>query len=54
MDEVNKFIYGLGAMAEALGVFRDCRIENGFTRDEALAMCVTFLEAAFGRKEGAE
>ena len=42
-NNVDKFVTGMGALAEALGVFRDGLIKNGFTREEALGLCAEFM-----------
>lgn len=44
MNEIENLITSIGALAEALGVFRDTLTKNGFSREEALFLCAKFLD----------
>ena len=37
--EINNLLTAIGAMGEYLGMLREVLINNGFTREEAIAMC---------------
>jgi len=51
VNEVEKFLTSLGALAEALGSFRDNLMKNGFSRDEAVGLCAEMLSNLFNRNE---
>jgi hypothetical protein len=42
-EQTLNFIAAIGAMAESLSVFREQLIAGGFTRDEALTICLAYL-----------
>ena len=44
MNEIESLITSIGALAEALGVFRDTLTKNGFSREEAMFLCAKFLD----------
>ena len=54
--KVNELVTGVGAMCEFLGLMRKNLMEQGFTREEAVAMCSMALTAmlAGGRKDDKE
>lgn len=44
MDDVNKTLEAIGALAEMLGFFYDKLLENGFDNEEALELCKAWLK----------
>lgn len=46
------FVQAIGAMAESLTLFRNQLVENGFSKEEALALSQTYLQTILGGKNG--
>lgn len=44
-EKINQLITGIGAMAEFIGIMRNSLMANGFTREEAVAMCTAAMIA---------
>ena len=42
-DAVKELVTAIGAISETLGLLRESLIKNGFTRQEAVQMCNTYL-----------
>lgn len=42
-DELKNFILGMGALAEAMAVFRNSLLKQGFTKLEALELTKVYL-----------
>lgn len=42
-QKLEELALGIGAMGELLGAIRSSLITNGFTREEAVAMCTSIL-----------
>jgi hypothetical protein len=42
-ENLKLLLDSLGAISEVLNAFRDSLLENGFTRQEALSLCNTYL-----------
>lgn len=54
-NKITEMITAIGAMGEFLGCTRDMLIKNGFTREEAVAMCATMLSnIVLGAKQEGE
>lgn len=51
MNELDKLITSIGALAEWMGVFRNALIDNGFTREEAVGLCAEILANQLHRNE---
>lgn len=51
-NKAQELINALGAMAETSGILLTQLVKNGFTRDEAVDMCKTYLAAAITRNSG--
>ena len=43
--EINNLLTAIGAMGEYLGMLRGVLMKNGFTREEAVAMCAQAMVA---------
>lgn len=50
--EVTRVLDALGAIAEALGVFRRELIANGFSESDAVGMCAEYMVATFCPNNG--
>lgn len=51
-DKVNGLLTGLGALAESLGFFYDCLIEEGFDREQAMLFCGMYLTSVVTQSGG--
>lgn len=51
-DKANGLLTGLGALAESLGFFYDCLIEEGFDREQAMEFCGLYLTSVVAPKDG--
>ena len=52
VSEVEKLISGLGALAEALAIYRDGLLKLGFERQEALHLCALLQDHLIKDKKG--
>lgn len=52
--ELNEFVTAVGALAEALRLFRHELIKNGFTRKEALDLTHTYLRETLSNANNKE
>ena len=54
--QIEQLVTGVGAMCEFLGLMRKNLMEQGFTREEAVAMCSITLTAMLtgGKKDDRE
>ena len=50
-DELKEYMDAIGALAETLSIFRDELEKSGFSRDEAVFFCGTFLEITLRRNK---
>ena len=46
--EIDKLLAAVGAIGEILGVYFKSLLKNGFTREEALVLCVEFADCLYG------
>ena len=53
-NEFNDFITGVGALAEAMRLFRDELLKNGFTRNEAIYLTKAFMHDTFSSNKNKE
>lgn len=53
-DELKNFVTGIGALAEALRLFRDELLKNGFSRDETIFLTKAFLQETLSAQKNKE
>ena len=51
-DSVKKVVESFGVIAETTGILRDSLVRAGFTRAEAIELCKTYIQTAFGSAAG--
>lgn len=52
--EIDRLLDVVGAIGEILGVYHKSLLKNGFTREEALILCVEFADCLYGISYGEE
>lgn len=45
-DDVKNLVLAIGAIAETTGLLRDGLMKSGFTREEAVDICKTYISTA--------
>lgn len=52
ISRIQQLLLGLGSLAETLGAFHRNLVDQGFTREEALAVTIEFMKINFTMLNG--